>query len=149
MASPGKALITTHVLDQTTGHPAAGLRVHLHSDDSSIHVAARTDVDGRIGWWTEILHTQYSAATEYGGQPGTQADKENLLDPNYHIAKHIWEQREPQSWRLVFETGAYFKGETFWPVVELVVLIDQGDERGHWHIPLLLGPFGYTTYRGS
>lgn len=51
--------------------------------------------------------------------------------------------------KLVFETGAYFNKATittFYPVVEVVVAI--ADE-AHYHIPLLLSPYGYSTYRGS
>jgi 5-hydroxyisourate hydrolase len=51
--------------------------------------------------------------------------------------------------KLVFDTGAYFNKSsipTFYPVVEVIVAI--ADE-AHYHIPLLLSPYGYSTYRGS
>lgn len=53
-------------------------------------------------------------------------------------------------YRLVFETGAWFQAagrETLYPVV----IIEFGVEDGvpHYHLPLLLAPFGYSTYRGS
>jgi 5-hydroxyisourate hydrolase len=51
--------------------------------------------------------------------------------------------------KLVFETGAYFNKaaiSTFYPVVEVIVTI--ADE-AHYHVPLLLSPYGYSTYRGS
>jgi 5-hydroxyisourate hydrolase len=54
------------------------------------------------------------------------------------------------SYRLVFETAAYFAAqgiEAFFPSVELAFTI--GDRDQHYHLPLLLSPFGYTTYRGS
>lgn len=47
--------------------------------------------------------------------------------------------------RLGFETGEY--GNEFYPFVAVVFEIDEG--RDHYHIPLLLSPFGYSTYRGS
>ena len=52
-------------------------------------------------------------------------------------------------YRLVFEVGPYFASrevETFYPrvVVEFVT-----HDAGHYHVPLLISPFGYTTYRGS
>ena len=50
--------------------------------------------------------------------------------------------------RLVFATGEWFAGqgrETFYP--EVVVTFTLGD--GHHHVPLLLSPFAYSTYRGS
>lgn len=47
--------------------------------------------------------------------------------------------------RLGFETGAY--GNDFYPFIHVVFTID-GD-RPHYHLPLLLSPYGYSTYRGS
>lgn len=51
----------------------------------------------------------------------------------------------PGRHRLAFETGEY--GNTFYPFVAVVFEIDEGQD--HYHVPLLLGPFGYSTYRGS
>lgn len=53
-------------------------------------------------------------------------------------------------YRLVFETGAWFRAsgrETLYP--EIVIHIRVSDSEPHYHIPVLLAPFGYTTYRGS
>ena len=53
-------------------------------------------------------------------------------------------------YRLRFETGAWFARtgtETFYPVVE--VLFEVTDPAAHHHVPLLLSPFAYSTYRGS
>lgn len=52
--------------------------------------------------------------------------------------------------RLVFETGAYFAARgvaSFHPSV--VVVFEVREPSQHHHVPLLLSPFGYTTYRGS
>jgi 5-hydroxyisourate hydrolase len=52
--------------------------------------------------------------------------------------------------RLTFDTGAYFRqqgAEHFYPSV--TVEFDIGDPTQHYHVPLLLSPFGYSTYRGS
>lgn len=51
----------------------------------------------------------------------------------------------PGTYRLGFETGGY--GNDFYPFVHVVFVVT--DERDHYHVPLLLGPYGYTTYRGS
>jgi 5-hydroxyisourate hydrolase len=54
------------------------------------------------------------------------------------------------TYRITFESGAYFaeqKVKTFYPRV--VVLFEVVDPKEHYHIPLLLSPFGYSTYRGS
>jgi 5-hydroxyisourate hydrolase len=53
-------------------------------------------------------------------------------------------------YRLRFETGAYFGGlgvKAFFPVVEVV--FEVADATRHHHVPLLLSPFGYSTYRGT
>ena len=58
-------------------------------------------------------------------------------------------QLEPGLYRLVFATGDYFSsraGTCFYPEV---VIAFEVDEDRHYHVPLLLSPFAYTTYRGS
>lgn len=53
-------------------------------------------------------------------------------------------------YRLVFATGAYFAARrvpTFFPEVTIDFLV--ADPAVHYHVPLLLSPFGYSTYRGS
>ncbi len=53
------------------------------------------------------------------------------------------------NYRLTFDTGAYFgkqKAKCFYPLVQIVFEIK--DEK-HYHVPLLLSPYGYSTYRGS
>lgn len=53
-------------------------------------------------------------------------------------------------YRLIFDTGRYFAGQqldAFYPQVTIVFRIE--DPTQHYHVPLLLSPFGYSTYRGS
>ena len=53
-------------------------------------------------------------------------------------------------YRLVFDTGAYFAAagvRAFYPQVAVTFTIDA--DGGHYHVPLLLSPYGYSTYRGS
>ena len=53
-------------------------------------------------------------------------------------------------YRLIFDTSRYFAGQkiqTFYPQVIVVFNIDNPNQ--HYHVPLLLSPFGYSTYRGS
>ena len=57
---------------------------------------------------------------------------------------------EPGAYRLCFETGAWFARagtSCFYPVVELV--FEVTDAAVHYHVPLLLSPFAFSTYRGS
>jgi 5-hydroxyisourate hydrolase len=54
------------------------------------------------------------------------------------------------TYRLRFETGDWFRGSGltgFWPHVEIAFDVSDPDE--HHHVPLLLSPFAYSTYRGS
>jgi 5-hydroxyisourate hydrolase len=54
------------------------------------------------------------------------------------------------TYRLRFATEAYFRGlgvRCFYPYLDVVFVVDVPSE--HYHVPLLLSPFGYSTYRGS
>lgn len=57
---------------------------------------------------------------------------------------------EPGTYRIRFETGAYLAAQGqagFFPVVEIQFTVVDGAQ--HYHVPLLLSPYGYSTYRGS
>ncbi len=56
---------------------------------------------------------------------------------------------KPGNYRLTFDTGAYFSKQNvkcFYPLVQVVFEIKDDN---HYHVPLLLSPYGYSTYRGS
>jgi 5-hydroxyisourate hydrolase len=60
------------------------------------------------------------------------------------------EAPQPGVYRLIFDTGRYFDVQGvrgFYP--EAVIVFQTADGEGHYHVPLLLNPFGYSTYRGS
>jgi 5-hydroxyisourate hydrolase len=52
----------------------------------------------------------------------------------------------PGSYRILFEIGDYFP-QGFYP--EVTITFTVRDSAAHYHVPLLISPFGYTTYRGS
>ena len=57
---------------------------------------------------------------------------------------------EPGTYRIRFETGEYCAANNtscFFPVVEIQFTVVDGEQ--HYHVPLLLSPYGYSTYRGS
>ena len=57
---------------------------------------------------------------------------------------------DPGAYRITFATGAYFAARrqaTFFPRVTVDFTVEAGEE--HYHVPLLLSPFAYSTYRGS
>lgn len=111
--------LSTHVLDARTGAPAVGLSVVVSSLAAG---GARGDeyVDGAVG------HTDASGRVRDLGSPGA--------------GRH----------RLTFDTAGYFARagvDAFYP--EVTVTFEVGDGTADVHIPLLLSPFAYTTYRGS
>lgn len=60
------------------------------------------------------------------------------------------ERLEPGMYQVRFDVGAYFERtgrESFYPTVEIAFTLAHADE--HYHVPLLLSPFAYSTYRGS
>lgn len=57
---------------------------------------------------------------------------------------------EPGVYRLIFDTATYFAAQGtdgFYPLVTIIFKFE--DPAQHYHVPLLLNPFGYSTYRGS
>lgn len=90
------------------------------------------------------LEKQKGEAWELLGEGKTNVDGRlrDLLSPDYPLKQGIY--------RITFETGAYFSGlgeKTFFPSASIVFSVD--DPSQHFHVPLLLSPFGYSTYRGS
>ncbi len=73
-----------------------------------------------------------SGATDDNGRVTDLLDKEPL---------------EAATYRLAFSTAAYLGAKAFYPEVVVTFRVDDPSE--HHHIPLLLSPFGYSTYRGS
>lgn len=65
----------------------------------------------------------------------------------------LWAAEAPFAsgvYRLIFDTRTYFAGNNiqgFYPQVTVVFQIENSSQ--HYHVPLLLSPFGYSTYRGS
>ncbi len=61
-----------------------------------------------------------------------------------------WNEEEdprPGTYRLMFDTAGYLGADAFFPEVSIVFTIHRDGE--HYHVPLLLSPFAYSTYRGS
>ena len=125
--------VSTHVLDTALGQPAAGVAVRLErAGDASAPVAEGvTDANGRV------------SALGPGGQGQQGPDDQRVSDRGP-------DGRAPGTYRLAFGTGAYFSRDgrrAFHPEVTVTFLIEAGG--GHYHVPLTLSPFAYSTYRGS
>jgi len=111
--------ISTHVLDTAKGKPAAGVPVRLERQDAS-------------GKWLSLG----SGQTDQDGRCA------QLLPDGATVVEGVY--------RLTFDTAKYFGAcsvEGLYPAVEVLFHVRKGET--HFHIPLLLSPNGYTTYRGS
>lgn len=116
--------LSTHVLDTALGRPAGGIRVVLEADGVQIGSGV-TDADGRVRDW----HTGHAHAASH---------------PAGHALLHAGR------YRLLFHVADYFRTtsrESFYEVINIDFRITRASE--HYHVPLLLSPFGYSTYRGS
>ena len=112
-------MISTHVLDVASGRPAAGVGVILERQ-------------GPTGELQQVSR----ARTDADGRV------RELIPGAVDL--------EIGTYRLTFETGAYFETleiEGFYPRVS--VLFSVRDSTQHYHVPLLLSAYGYSTYRGS
>ena len=81
---------------------------------------------------------------------GWQSVGRGTTDADGRVRDLLASPPEVGRYRLSFDTGAYFNaiGETgFYPEVSVTFVVGRGEE--HYHVPLLLSPFGYSTYRGS
>ncbi len=56
---------------------------------------------------------------------------------------------EPGIYRLVFETSSYFSKQGVWGFYPSITIIFEIRDSQHYHVPLLLNPYGYSTYRGT
>ena len=111
--------ISTHVLDITQGRPAQGIPVTLEGQ-------------GLAGGWKLLSK----------GRTDTAGRIEELYPANLRLQTGVY--------RLTFEVTTYFRAQnvaSFYP--EIVVTFSLRDVTQPYHIPLLLSPFGYSTYRGS
>ncbi|MGQ7791567.1 hydroxyisourate hydrolase [Faunimonas sp. B44] len=112
--------LTAHVLDTARGRPAAGMRLRLLEAEGAREIAAAvTNADGRCD--APLLEGEAMRAGRYD---------------------------------LVFDAGGYFDRlgldlpePKF--LDEVVIRFGIADPDAHYHVPLLVSPFGYSTYRGS
>jgi 5-hydroxyisourate hydrolase len=89
---------------------------------------------------------------ERAGDAGMDTISGGITDSEGRIRELLphGEALEPGTYRLSFDTGAYFTAtavEGFYPEVSIVFSVREGET--HYHVPLLLSPYGYSTYRGS
>jgi 5-hydroxyisourate hydrolase len=111
--------ITTHILDIAQGRPAQGVPVVLEFQTAA-----------------DVWQVMGNGVTDGDGRLRTLLPSDAPLTPGIY--------------RLTFDTATYFaahNSEGFYPAVTVIFTIR--DAAQHYHVPLLLSPFGYSTYRGS
>ncbi|MEO7513742.1 MAG: hydroxyisourate hydrolase [Gemmatimonadaceae bacterium] len=112
--------MSTHVLDTSGGQPASGVRV-------SLELVA-------VGGSARVIAQD---TTDADGRIRDVGGAEGVPGPGVY--------------RLRFDTDHHFResgqGEAFFPEVTITFRVAAGVS--HYHVPLLLSPYGYTTYRGS
>ena len=116
--------LTTHVLDTARGCPAANMAIELWRLDAA-------------GGGRQLLKTVHTSADGRTDEPLLQNDE---------FVASIYE--------LVFAVGEYFAAETgtetLFPFLDRVpVRFGVADPIAHYHVPLLVSPWAYSTYRGS
>jgi 5-hydroxyisourate hydrolase len=87
---------------------------------------------------------------ERAADSGWRAVARGTTDADGRAGELLSSAPQAGRYRLTFDTDVYFRavGETgFYPEVSVTFVVGQGEE--HCHVPLLLSPFGYSTYRGS
>jgi 5-hydroxyisourate hydrolase len=120
--------LSTHVLDTSLGRPAAGINVTLER----VNDPRTASAGGTLAVTTLV---------------GRGVTDENGRLANFTSAG---ETLEPATYSLTFHVGDYLRGtarDVFFPEVTVRFVVRDTEE--HYHIPLLLSPFGYSTYRGS
>lgn len=115
--------LSTHVLDTAGGQPGIGMDVVC--DRLVLGEEGRADV------WVEVAR----GTTDDDGRI-----RELLASEGMQVGPH----------RLTFDTGGWYAARserTFWH--DVVIAFEVTDPTEHHHVPLLLSPFGYSTYRGT
>lgn len=147
--------VTCHILDTTTGKPAAnvncaiyklsisdgvssnGDEIYTEAASAEPFAMASTNADGRVPAW---VFDPDPSKRELLKDLGIIKTKEHALQ---------WETLVYGIYKIRFQVGKYYQSlgqSSFHPFVEIVFKVE--DSR-HYHIPLLLSNYGYTTYRGS
>ena len=113
--------LTTHVLDTATGRPAAGLTIDLHrlDPDPTLVKQVVTNEDGRVD--------------------GPLLEGEAMLAGIYELRFHAGD--------YLRRSGSSLPEPLFLDVIPIRFGLANASQ--HYHVPLLISPFGYSTYRGS
>ncbi|WP_086565300.1 hydroxyisourate hydrolase [Streptomyces africanus] len=130
MSTSATASVSTHILDTSVGRPAEGVAVHLFARsgreaDWQALGGSATDRDGRCKDLPALPEGTTHVRLDFAVEP-------------YFEKKPADPQQDAPANR---DSGA-----VFFPEVAITFAVTPGE---HYHVPLLLNPFGYSVYRGS
>lgn len=105
-------------------------------------------LDTSTGRPAEGIPVRLSISTSTGDVPLGDA----LTDDDGRIVRGLipWSAFQPGTYRIEFDVAAYFARQgvdSFYPSIQITFAVVAG--QSHYHVPLLLSPFGFSTYRGS
>jgi 5-hydroxyisourate hydrolase len=133
MSTSATASVSTHILDTSVGRPAEGVAVQL---------AARS---GLLGEWQPLGGSATDADGRCKDLPAppegtTHVRLDFAVEPYFEKKQADAQQDAPANRDSGASTGVFF------PEVAITFAVQPGE---HYHVPLLLNPFGYSVYRGS
>ncbi|NUK03762.1 hydroxyisourate hydrolase [Streptomyces lunaelactis] len=134
MSTETTASVSTHILDTSVGRPAGGVAISL---------SARSGFDGD---WVALGGSATDADGRCKDLPalpeGTTHVRLDFETETYFLNEHSSKKQAEaqQDAPRVRDSGAFF------PEVAITFAVGPGE---HYHVPLLLNPFGYSVYRGS
>ncbi|MGW3287185.1 hydroxyisourate hydrolase [Streptomyces sp. NPDC001002] len=132
MSTSTTASVSTHILDTSVGRPAEGVAVQLAARSGPLGEwqplgGSATDVDGRCKDLPALPEGTTHVRLDFAVEP-------------YFEKKQADAQQDAPANRDSGASGVFF------PEVAITFAVQPGE---HYHVPLLLNPFGYSVYRGS
>ncbi|HET9382713.1 MAG TPA: hydroxyisourate hydrolase [Streptomyces sp.] len=146
MSTGTTASVSTHILDTSAGRPATGVAVHLFARagrqaDWRALGGSVTDADGRCKDLPALPEGTTHVRLDFAVEPYVERSTGRHRATNQHSsANQPAEAQQDAPANRDSGTGAFF------PEVTVTFAVVPGE---HYHVPLLLNPFGYSVYRGS
>lgn len=137
MSTATTASVSTHILDTSVGRPAESVTVHLSARsgreaDWQALGGSATDTDGRCKDLPALPEGTTHVRLDFEVEP--------------YLARTVAQTVNKQADAQQDAPANRDSGAVFFPEVAITFAVNPGE---HYHVPLLLNPFGYSVYRGS
>ncbi|MDX3691435.1 hydroxyisourate hydrolase [Streptomyces europaeiscabiei] len=137
MSTATTASVSTHILDTSVGRPAESVAVHLFArsgreGDWQALGGSATDTDGRCKDLPALPEGTTHVRLDFEVEP--------------YLARTVAQTMNKQADAQQDAPANRDSGAVFFPEVAITFAVNPGE---HYHVPLLLNPFGYSVYRGS